>query len=108
MYDTLFLTSQHVNVDTQTTPPSLSVCQAAVLPSVKEYEKEDPGDERRGEEGRRGDERGKKRGGERRQEDNSLILPSVEEALGSQPLPIMPHSSHSDSIARERGVNRFT
>eukprot|EP00063_Salmo_salar_P021551 XP_013996386.1 PREDICTED: uncharacterized protein LOC106569505 isoform X2 [Salmo salar] len=76
--------------------------QAAVLPSVKEYEKEDPGDERRGEEGRRGDERGKKRGGERRQEDNSLILPSVEEALGSQPLPIMPHSSHSDSIARER------
>ncbi|XP_029561433.1 uncharacterized protein LOC115157379 [Salmo trutta] len=69
---------------------------AAVLPCVKEYEKEDPGDERRGK------ERGKKRGGERRQEDNSLILPSVEEALGSQPLPIMPHSSHSDSIARER------
>lgn len=53
MYDTLFLTSQHVNVDTQTTPPSLSVCQAAVLPSVKEYEKEDPGEERRGRQERR-------------------------------------------------------
>ncbi|KAM9458897.1 uncharacterized protein ACWYII_010743 isoform 2-T2 [Salvelinus alpinus] len=77
--------------------------QTAVLPCVKEYEKEDPGeDERRGKEGRRGDERGKTRGGERRQEDNnSLILPSVE-ALGSQPLPIMPHSSHSGSIPRER------
>ncbi|XP_055722534.1 uncharacterized protein LOC129813925 [Salvelinus fontinalis] len=77
--------------------------QTAVLPCVKEYEKEDPGeDERRGKEGRRGDERGKTRGGERRQEDNnSLILPSVE-ALGSQPLPIMPHSSHSGSIPSER------
>nr|XP_046178393.1 uncharacterized protein LOC124010095 isoform X2 [Oncorhynchus gorbuscha] len=77
--------------------------QTAVLPCVKECEKEDLGEkERRGKEGRRGDERVKKRGGERRQEDNSLTLPSVEEALGSQPLPIMPHSSHSDSIPRER------
>ncbi|XP_036842215.1 uncharacterized protein LOC110530667 isoform X4 [Oncorhynchus mykiss] len=77
--------------------------QTAVLPCVKEYEKEDPGEkERRGKEGRRGDERVKKRGGEKRQEDNRLTLPSVEEDLGSQPLPIMPHSSHSDSNPRER------
>lgn len=71
---------------------------------MKEYEKEDPGEK----EGRRGDERVKKRGGEKRQEDNRLTLPSVEEDLGSQPLPIMPHSSHSDSNPRERGVNCFT
>ncbi|XP_041698630.1 uncharacterized protein LOC121535533 [Coregonus clupeaformis] len=78
--------------------------QTPALPCVEEYEREDPGeDEWRGKEGRRGEERGRKRGGGRRQEENnSLILPCVEEALGSQPLPIMPHSPQRDRTARER------
>ncbi|KAK6311022.1 hypothetical protein J4Q44_G00190770 [Coregonus suidteri] len=78
--------------------------QTPALPCVEEYEREDPGeDEWRGKEGRRGEGRGRKRGGGRRQEENnSLILPCVEEALGSQPLPIMPHSPQRDRTARER------